>query len=269
MAITHDVGDIDLDDELALAVELADRADAITGPAFAARDFTLDWKSNQTEVTEIDRGVETMIASALDAARPHHGRFGEEYGIAGNVESPWRWIVDPIDGTSGFVRGLPVWATLIALTHPVHGVVVSVVSAPALARRWWATRGGGTSANGRPCRVSDVADLGEAQVSVTFNHGWDELGLTPALARLVQDARRARGYGDFWQHALVAEGSLDVAVDAVGVASYDLAAVRLLVEEAGGRFTDRAGVVTHDSDTAISSNGILHDDVIARLRLPR
>lgn len=269
MAITHDVDDIDLDDELALAIDLADRADAITGPAFADRDFTLDWKSNHTEVTEIDRVVEAMIAETLDAARPGHGRFGEEYGVAGDVESPWRWIVDPIDGTSGFVRGIPVWATLIALTHPVDGVVVSVVSAPALGHRWWATRGGGTSANGRLCRVSEIATIAEAQVSVTFNHGWDELGLTPALARLVQDARRARGFGDFWQHALVAEGSLDVAVDAVGVAPYDLAAVRLLVEEAGGRFTDRDGAVTHDSDTAISSNGVLHDEVLDRLQVPR
>lgn len=261
--------DIDLDDELALAIDLADRADAMTRPAFDARHFTLDWKSNHTEVTEIDRGVEAMIAESLDVARPHHGRLGEEYGLAGDQDSPWRWVVDPIDGTSGFVRGIPVWATLIALTHAYEGVAVSVVSAPALGRRWWATRGGGASANGQPCQVSDVAEIAAAQVSVTFNHGWDELGLTPALARLVQDARRARGFGDFWQHALVAEGSLDVAVDAVGVAPYDIAAVRLLVEEAGGRFTDRDGVVTHDSNTAISTNGVLHDEVIARLQLPR
>lgn len=257
--------DLDLSVELELALNLADRADAITLPAFEARRFTLDWKANRTEVTEVDRRVEAMIAEALDGERPRHARLGEEYGVAGDPSSPWRWVVDPIDGTSGFVRGIPVWATLIALTHADEGVVVSVVSAPALGRRWWATAGGGTSADGRTCRVSVTDTIAEAQVSVTFNGGWDELGLTPALAQLVQDARRARGFGDFWQHALVAEGSLDVAVDAVGVAPYDLAAVKLLVEEAGGRFTDRHGAVTHESDTAISSNGILHGDVLARL----
>ena len=133
----------DLADELALAQELAARADALTLPAFEQRRFTLDWKANHTEVTEIDRGVEAMIAATLDEARPDHGRLGEEYGVAGRVDSPWRWIVDPIDGTSGFVRGIPVWATLIALAHADHGVVVGVVSAPALGRRWWASAGGG------------------------------------------------------------------------------------------------------------------------------
>jgi histidinol-phosphatase len=251
--------------ELALAHDLAARADALTLPAFERRQFTLDWKANHTEVTEVDRGVEAMIASTLDAARPRHGRLGEEYGLAGERGSPWRWIVDPIDGTSGFVRGIPVWATLIALTHDGEGVVVAVVSAPALGRRWWATKGEGTFVDGRPCAVSPVASIAEAQISVTFNDGWDQLGLTGALSRLVREARRARGFGDFWQHALVAEGALDVAVDAVGVAPYDLAAVRLLVEEAGGTFTDRHGAVTHDSDTAISSNGILHAEVLRRL----
>ena len=110
--------------------------------------------------------------------------------------------------------------------------------------------------------VDTVAD---AQVSVTFSEGWDRLGLTPALVGLAHDARRSRGFGDFWQHALVAEGALDVAVDAVGVAPYDIAAVRLLVEEAGGTFTDRHGVATHDSDTAISTNGRLHPEVLRRL----
>ena len=204
----------------------------------------------------------------MATARPHHGFVGEEFGVAGAVDAPWRWIVDPIDGTSGYVRGIPVWATLIALTHTDHGVVAAVVSAPALGRRWWAAQGLGTFADGRPCRVSTIDDLADAQVSVTFSAGWDRLGLTPALTALAQHARRARGFGDFWQHALVAEGAIDLAIDAVGVAPYDLAAVRLLVEEAGGVFTDRHGVVTHDSDTAISSNGLLHPEVIARLRPP-
>ena len=194
-----------------------------------------------------------MIADRLAAERPHHRFLGEEFGTAGDPSSPWRWIVDPIDGTSGYVRGIPVWATLIALEHGADGVVVAVVSAPALGRRWWASAGGGCFADGRPCRVSTVDAIADAQVSVTLNDGWDDLGLTPALVGLAQEARRARGFGDFWQHCLVAEGALDVAVDAVGVAPYDIAAVRLLVEEAGGTFTDRHGAVTHESDTAIST----------------
>lgn len=253
--------------DLELALELADACDARTLPVFEERSFTVDWKTNRTEVTEADRSAEAMIVERLAVARPDHGVFGEEHGLAGDAESPWRWIVDPIDGTSGFVRGIPVWATLIALIHAEAGLTVGVVSAPALGRRWWATAGGGTFADGRPCRVSEVDDLADAQVSVTFSSGWDALGLTGALVDLQSSARRARGFGDFWQHCLVAEGALDVAVDGVGVAPYDLAAVRLIVEEAGGRFTDRHGEVTHDHDTAISTNGRLHDRVIDRLRL--
>ena len=256
---------IDLDRELAMALELADAADAITLPPYAGRAVTFEWKADHTEVTALDRSAEQAIADRLAAERPHHRLLGEELGATGDAASPWQWIVDPIDGTSGYVRGIPVWATLIALAHADGSVVIGVVSAPALGRRWWASRGGGTYADGRRCRVSEVDTIAEAQVSVTLNDGWDDLGLTPALVRLGQDARRARGFGDFWQHALVAEGALDVAVDAVGVAPYDVAAVRLLVEEAGGRFTDRHGVVTHERGTAISTNGRLHADVLRRL----
>ena len=129
------VDDIDVADELTLALRLADTADAITLPAFERRSFSLDWKADRSEVTEIDRAAERAIIELLDADRPHHGRYGEEYGVAGDTASPWRWVADPIDGTSGFVRGIPVWATLIALTHLQRGVVVAVVSAPALGRR--------------------------------------------------------------------------------------------------------------------------------------
>jgi histidinol-phosphatase len=251
--------------ELELALELAAAADAITLPAFRSQTLTVERKQDGSEVTAADRAAEAAIRDRLAAARPDHGLFGEEFGRSGEG-SPWQWIVDPIDGTSGFVRGIPVWGTLIALTHAEHGIVVAAVSAPALGARWWASRGGGTFAGGRACRVSDVDRVDDAQVSVTFSAGWDELGLTPALAELAREARRARGFGDFWQHALVAEGALDVAIDAVGVAPYDIAAVRLLVEEAGGRFTDREGVATHDTGTAISTNGLLHDEVLRRLR---
>ncbi len=261
--------------ELEFALELADLADAFTLPRFEQADFTLGWKDNRTEVTEADRGAEQLLADHVLARRPEHGFFGEEFGLQGKPDSPWRWIVDPIDGTSGFVRGIPVWATLIALTHtpenaadqndPNQDVAVAVVSAPAIGRRWWSARGHGSFADGKRCQVSDVTELSAAQVSITFNSGWDRLGLTGELVALLQQARRARGFGDFWQHCLVAEGALDLAVDAIGVAPYDIASVRLLVEEAGGRFTDRHGVGTHQQPSAISSNGLLHDQVIARL----
>jgi histidinol-phosphatase len=259
----------DLAAELALALDVADVADAFTLPHFREADFTVDWKRNLTEVTEIDRRAETMIVERLIRARPAHGAFGEEHGSAGDPASPWRWVVDPIDGTSGFVRGIPIWATLIALVHAERGAVMGVVSAPALGRRWWGGLALGATmsvfGDERPIVVSTVDDLAEAQVSITHNRGWDDLGLTAALVGLQQRARRSRGVGDFWQHMLVAEGAMDVAVDAVGVAPYDIAAVKPIVEAAGGMLTDRHGERTHEHDTAISTNGLLHDEVLRAL----
>lgn len=259
----------DLSTELELALNVADSADAYTLPHFVDRDFSVDWKTNATEVTEIDRGAESLIVEALTAARPDHGVFGEEHGLAGNADSAWRWVVDPIDGTSGFVRGIPVWATLISLTHEGQAVM-GVVSAPALGTRWWGGIDLGAHMTSpivnRELAVSTVDDLAEAQVSITHSPGWDELGLTPNLVALQQRARRSRGMGDFWQHMLVAEGSMDLAVDAIGVAPYDLAAVKPIVEAAGGTFTDRHGEATHEHDSAVSSNGLLHAVVIATLR---
>jgi histidinol-phosphatase len=259
---------MDLSEDLRIALDVADAIDVFTLRAFEARDFSVDWKSNATEVTEIDRTAESMIVERLVSARPHHGAFGEEHGLAGHPGSAWRWVVDPIDGTSGFVRGIPVWATLIALTHDGEPLL-GVVSAPALGFRWWGGRGLGAHGSARGHRrelaVSNVADLSEAQVSVTHNQGWDDLGRTASLVSLQQRARRSRGMGDFWQHMLVAEGAMDVAVDAIGVAPYDLAALKPIVEAAGGRFTDRHGESTHLHDSAISTNGALHDEVIALL----
>ncbi len=266
------VADLDPATELALALDVADAIDGFTLPRFDAQDFTVDWKSNETEVTEVDRNAESRIVDSLRTARPQHAVFGEEHGLAGDPEAVWRWVIDPIDGTSGYVRGLPVWATLIALTHVSEEgdeSVLGVVSAPALGHRWWGGVGLGafvaTRGDVRPMAVSGIADLADAQVSVTHNTGWDDLGSTDRLVALQQRARRSRGLGDFWQHMLVAQGAMDVAVDAVGVAPYDLAAVKPIVEAAGGRFTDRHGEPTHEHDTAISSNGILHDEVIALL----
>jgi histidinol-phosphatase len=251
--------DFDAFSELQFAIQLADLADEMTLPYYTNRSFSLDWKANRTEVTEADRNTESAISAVVLEQRPGHGLFGEEHGLVGDADSPWRWIIDPIDGTSNFVRGIPVWATLVALTHAEHGAVIGVVSAPAMGRRWWAARGLGSFADGRRLQVSKVAALDEAQVCTTFAKGWDELGLTEELVRLQQAAYRARGFGDFWQHMLVAEGAVDLAVDAVGLQPYDLAAVMVVVEEAGGTFTDRHGVRTYMSDTAISSNGLLHE----------
>ncbi len=254
----------DLGAELELAIELADIADAITAPAFIGRDFTVATKADHSEVTEADRATEAAMVTRLAAARPDHAVLGEESGRHGPA-AEWCWLIDPIDGTSGFTRGIPVWGTLIALVHAGRGPVVGVVSAPALGRRWWAAAGLGAFVDGTPCRVSTVAELAEAQVSVTINAGWADLEMAGALAAMAADARRGRGFGDFWQHVLVAEGALDVAIDAIGVQPYDLAAPKVIVEEAGGTFTDRLGVRTHTSDSAISSNGLLHEEVLARL----
>jgi histidinol-phosphatase len=254
---------IDLADELAFALQMADAADATTLPRYDQRSFSLDWKANRTEVTEVDRETETVIADSVLRHRPAHGLYGEEHGVVGDTDSPWRWIVDPIDGTSNFVRGIPVWATLIALTHTDLGAVVGVVSAPAIGRRWWAAQGLGatartTTGGERAIRVSTVGELADAQVSITHASGWDALGLTGEMVAIAGRAYRTRGFGDFWQHMLVAEGAIDMAIDAVGLMPYDLAAVMVVVEEAGGTFTDRHGVRTFQSDTAISSNGLLH-----------
>ena len=253
--------DRDLADDLAFGLELAKMADGISLPYYEQRSFNLDWKANRTEVTEADRETESAISAQVLAQRPSDGLFGEEHGLVGNTGSPWRWIIDPIDGTSNFVRGIPVWATLIALTHAEHGPVVGVVSAPALTRRWWAAKGLGAFADGRECHVSTVGQLDEAQICVTYSSGWDEAGLTSDLIALQRGAYRARGFGDFWQHMLVAEGAIDLAIDAIGLAPYDLAAVMVVVEEAGGSFTDRHGERTYLSDSAVSSNGLLHHHI--------
>ncbi|MEO1055551.1 MAG: inositol monophosphatase family protein [Actinomycetota bacterium] len=253
--------------DLELGLEVADAVDAYTLPRFVARDFDVDWKHNQTEVTAIDREAETMIASAIRSARPDHAVFGEEHGLDGADSAPWRWIIDPIDGTSGFVRGIPIWGTLIALTHVDHGAVLGIVSAPALGRRWHGGAGLGAHLTAlgatRPISVSTVDNLADAQVSVTHSPGWDHLGRSAALVEFQNRARRSRGIGDFWQHLMVAEGTIDVAIDAVGVAPYDIAALAPIVEAAGGRLTDRSGEATYEHDTAITSNGVLHDTALA------
>jgi histidinol-phosphatase len=238
--------------DLAFAHALADAADAITLARFRARDLVVETKPDLTPVSEADRAAEEAIRALVARERRGEGVLGEEFGDDGGTS---RWIVDPIDGTMNYVRGIPVWGTLLALE--LDGVVeVALVSAPALGRRWWAVRGSGAWAGeGEPCRVSAVARLEDAAVSTTSPRempaGWSEV---------VRRAWAVRGLSDFWQHCLVAEGVLDVATDPV-VALWDFAAVRLIVEEAGGRCT------TFESDSAapggslLSTNALLHPEL--------
>jgi histidinol-phosphatase len=187
--------------------------------------------------------------------------LGEEHGADDEGRSGWRWIVDPIDGTANYVRGVPIWATLIAAEH--DGVLqVGVVSAPALGRRWWAVRGGGAFADGRPIHVSAIDRLADAHLSYTNVGDFYDYDRGDQLVALSRAVWRARGLGDFWMHMLVAEGAFDIAVEPE-VNLWDLAALQVIVEEAGGRFTDLSGQARPDGGDALSTNGILHDEVRA------
>ena len=240
--------------DLDLALRLADAADSIALSRFRARDLVVETKPDKTPVTEADRAVEVELRTILGVERRRDAILGEEEGQTGS--SARRWIVDPIDGTRNYSRGVPVWATLIALED--HGrIVVGVVSAPALHRRWWAERGDGAHANGDVVRVSRVSRPEDAVL--TF-------ALEQSLPSLAGRAWHARGYGDFWSHMLVAEGAVDGAIDAIGVSLWDLAAVQVIVEEAGGMFTDFRGEHRVDGGSAISSNGLLHADLLEAVR---
>jgi histidinol-phosphatase len=251
-------------DDLALALELADAADAISLPLYRSASLEVRHKADRTHVTQADTAVEAAIRAGLAAARPADAVLGEEAGLLGDPASARRWIVDPIDGTANYVRGVPVWATLIALHDRGEGTV-GVVSAPALGRRWWAAAGTGAFADGERIHVSPVARLDEAHVSYSdvgsfVDHG--SPALADALLALTRRVWRARGLGDFWQHVLVAEGAFDVACEPV-VSLWDLAAVDVVVREAGGRFTDLRGRPGPAGGSALSTNGRLHDEVLA------
>ena len=252
----------ELSSELDFALSLADTADAITLPRFATRNFSVDLKENSTEVTEVDRETETAIMNVIRSQRPTHDWYGEEHGAGGSNLSEYTWVIDPIDGTSNFVRGVPVWATLIALVHKDLGPVLGVVSAPAMNTRWWGLIDGGAYCNGHPIHVSGITDVHEAHLSLTDNSAWHAEGHTAALKKLSKSVKRERGFGDFWQHMLVAQGSLDIAVDAIGLEPYDIAALIPIVQAAGGTLSDRFGKIDWRSNSAISTNGELHHDVI-------
>jgi histidinol-phosphatase len=212
-----------VDPDLAFALSLADDADALTLGRFRAADLRVETKPDLTPVSEADRAVEELLRARIAAERPGELVLGEELG-ADEGEGP-RWIVDPIDGTRNYTRGIPVWATLLCFDDRV-----AVVSAPALGRRWWAVRGGGAFADGERLRVSAIDRIEEATILFALDR--------PLPARALE-AWHVRGFGDFWAHMLVAEGAAEVAVDAPGLAVWDSAAVAVIVEEAGGRFDGR------------------------------
>ena len=255
------------DDDLALAHDLADAADAITLARFRAVDLAVRAKPDLTPVSDADLAVEQAIRAMLAARRPTDAVLGEEDGETGSGAR--RWVVDPVDGTKNFVRGVPVWASLVALQE--DGVVtVGVVSAPALGRRWWAARGAGAfgrdgSAAPRRLQVSAVGTLADASLSYSSLTGWEEQGRLPGLLQLSRDVWRTRAYGDFWSHVMVAEGAVDASCEPE-VSLWDLAPLQVLVEEAGGRFTDLQGAARPDGGSVVCTNGLLHDEVLQRLR---
>ncbi|HWG56744.1 MAG TPA: inositol monophosphatase family protein [Gaiellaceae bacterium] len=243
-------------DDLAFAHSLADDADEIALSRFRALDLRVETKPDLTPVSEADRAVEARVRARVAAERPGERVVGEEEGAGDGTGAAW--IVDPIDATKNYVRGIPVWATLIALEDRV-----AVVSAPALGRRWWAARDAGAwtrDADGeRRLSVSRVSELDEAVVTFTSLAGWGA-----GFHRLAARAWAARGYGDFWQYMLLAEGAVDACVENVA-AVWDLAAPKLVVEEAGGRFTDLDGRDTAAGGSAAATNGLLHDAVLGAL----
>jgi histidinol-phosphatase len=259
-------GDIDraIDQYVDLALDLADRADAITMPRFRAQDLQVTTKPDLTPVSEADEAVEHALRARI-AEVTTHSIVGEEYGHVIGDDADYRWIIDPIDATKNYVRGVPIWATLIGLEYAGE-LVVGVVSAPALHTRWWAGRGTGAFRNGESIRVSSVGDIADAQVSFA----WDSAepfaadGLGERMLELSRRTWRTRGLGDFWQHMLVAEGAFDVAIDPI-VSLWDVAALVPIVAEAGGQWSTVDGRVDADGGSFVCTNGRVHDAALAVL----
>jgi histidinol-phosphatase len=250
--------------DLDLALTLADAADDITRARFGAGDLVVDTKPDLTPVSDADRAVERRLRGVLARARPDDAVCGEEYGAEGSA--PRRWVIDPIDGTKNFVRGVPVWATLIALLDG-DSPVVGVVSAPELGRRWWAARGAGAWGSAqrvapRRLAVSAVADLGDASLAYSSLSGWAARNRRERFLTLLGEVWRSRGYGDFWSYMLVAEGAVDLAAEPE-LALWDMAALAPVVTEAGGRFTGLDGTDGVLGTDAAASNGLLHDALLA------
>jgi histidinol-phosphatase len=257
-------------DDLRLAHILADAADAATMERFKALDLKVETKPDMTPVSEADKQAEELIRSQLQRARPRDAVLGEEYGSQGT--GPRRWIIDPIDGTKNYVRGVPVWATLISLVvrgeHGDEGVV-GVVSAPALGRRWWAAQGTGaytgrSLAAATRLRVSQVERLEDASFGYSSLSGWEEHGQLPDFLDLTRTCWRTRGYGDFWPYMMVAEGSVDICAEPE-LSLWDMAAPSVVVQEAGGVFTSLDGRPGPFGGNAAASNGLLHEDLLGYL----
>jgi histidinol-phosphatase len=255
-----------LTDDLALAIQLADAADAVSRNRFRALDLTISTKADRSFVTDADQAVERTIRALVEENRPKDSFYGEEYGTQGSATR--QWIIDPIDGTSNFLRGVPVWGTLISLA--VDGVpVLGVVSAPALGKRWWAASGGGAwmqeaGSQPRRIRVSQVGDLADASLSFQSIAQWDEAGYLEPLLDLTRAVWRDRAYGDMWSYMLLAEGLIDITGE-FDVKPYDLAALIPIVEEAGGRFTSIDGQAGPWHGSSLATNGALHEATLALL----
>lgn len=258
--------DGDLSDDLALALRLADAADAVAMSRFDAADLDVQVKADASPVTEADLATEQAIRGILAQERPQDGVFGEEFGASGT--SSRQWIIDPIDGTANYLKGIPMWTTLIALT--IDGVPrVGVASQPAIGRRWWAASGAGAWTNvpgGEPRRiqVSSISEVAESSVSFQSIAQWDEVGRAEDLIRLSRAVWRDRGYGDAWPYMLLAEGRLEFVAE-FGVKEYDVAAVVPIIHEAGGRFTDIDGTDSIGSLSSLATNGRLHDAYLSLL----
>jgi histidinol-phosphatase len=278
--MSNDKNLIDLQDDLALAHALADLADAISLDRYQAQDLVVTTKPDNTPVTDADRAVETAIREALATHRQTDGLVGEEFGSDKGTSGRY-WVIDPIDGTKNFMRGVPTWATLIALVQVdasgVEEVVVGIASAPALARRWSAAKGHGAfvrftagniddvsaefdaSSSEKKISVSKVGALPDASISYSDFVGWGDR-LEP-FQKMLATAWRTRGIGDFWSHMLVAEGAVDIAIEPK-LAVWDMAALDIIVREAGGTFTNTAGQSGPFGESGVSTNGLLHNAVI-------
>jgi histidinol-phosphatase len=254
---------------LAFAMAACDEADAIALRHFR-RDMDIRTKPDRSFVTDADQAIERLIRERVQGRFPDHGLVGEEYGEEG-TGSAARWYIDPIDGTHNYIRGVPLFGTLLALE--VDGEMqVGVLSAPALRERWYASRGGGTWAIGaagtdapRRIHVSGIATLADAHILYGSGHDVETSGRAPGFRALLGNVWRERGFGDFWGYALVAEGAAEAMIE-VDLQTWDLAAPLVLVEEAGGRLTDLAGARRIDGFEVLASNGILHDELLMRLR---
>jgi histidinol-phosphatase len=260
-------------DDLRLAHVLADAADAATMDRFKALDLEVETKPDMTPVSEADKAAEELIRGHLGRARPRDAIIGEEYGVEGT--GPRRWVIDPIDGTKNYVRGVPVWATLISLMEAgVDGAagfqpVVGLVSAPALGRRWWAAKGHGaytgrSLSSASPLQVSRVRRLADASFAYSSLTGWEEQGRLDGFLDLTRAVWRTRGYGDFWPYMMVAEGSVDICAEPE-LSLWDMAANAIIVTEAGGTFTGLDGRPGPHSGNAAASNGPLHEQLLGYL----